>query len=138
MQGLQRRVLIQRSDVVFHIFRSRGTNDRARIHQVSRSWSNSLLRNSPRINILAGLQRINGQKRFAFVLERGRDWSLEESIERQQILRRGFGTRALIEFDEFPIRRECLRVTLFLVKLLKYLSGLDQLGHGLTLAVSQL
>ena len=74
---------------------------------------------SPWIHVLARVCRIDRQKRLAFVFERRGDWSLKETIERQKILGRGGRTGSLVELYERAIRRECFRMSLFLVKLLK-------------------
>src|SRR6185369_23948 len=135
MQRLQRGILIQARDISFQIFAV--TNNRPQIQQVRALWIDCLFRNSPRVNVLAWLQRINRKKRLAFVVERSSDWSLKETIERQEVLRCRSGARFLVEFNESAIRLQRLRVALFLVQLLKYLPNLDQLGDSLALAVSQ-
>src|ERR1051326_391750 len=135
MQGLQCRVLVQGGDVGFHVLRV--ANNRAQIEQVRAFWIDCIFRNSPRINILAGLQWIDGKKWLAFVIERRRDGSLKETIERQQVLCFRLGTGALVEFHQRAIRRECLRMALLFVELLKYSPDLDQLRYSLALTVGQ-
>jgi hypothetical protein len=75
------------------------------------------------------------QKRLALIFQRGGDWSLVETIQRQKILCGRRRSGALVEIHECAIRRERFRMSLLLVELLKDLSGLDQLGDGFAFAL---
>ena len=86
---------------------------------------------------LPGFDGIDRQERLAFVFERRGDWSLKETIERQKILRRRRRAGSLVELLERAIRRERFRMSLFLVKLLKDLTGFDQLRDSFSLALGQ-
>ncbi len=114
--------------------------ERTTVRKSSRSARFSIdrfLRDSPRIHVLSGLQWIDRKKRLAFVFERGGDWSLKQTIERQQVLRCGCRAGSLIELFERAIRRERFGMSLLLVKLLKDLSDFDQLGDSFAFAFGQ-
>src|SRR6185369_12798822 len=138
MQCLQREILVQRRDIVLQILWRRNANYGAQIDEVSTLWIDGVFANTPRIHVLTRLQSINRQKRFALVFECRRDWSLVETIERQQVLRRGCRAGAFVEFLKRAIRSECFGMSLLLVKPLKDLPDFDQLRDSLALTVGQL
>ena len=94
-----------------------------------------LFGDAPRIDVLSRLGGIDRQERLAFVFEVRGDWALKETIKRQKVLRRWSRAGSLVQLFEHAIRRERLRVALFLVKLLENLARLDQLRDGFFLAL---
>src|SRR5687768_1111601 len=104
MQRLQHRVLLECGDVAREI--QLRSNHGPQIKQFRRSWPvwiDCILGHAPRIHILSRLRRFDGQKRFALVIEGGGDWSLEQTIERQEVLYCGLRTAAFVELFECAI-----------------------------------
>ena len=106
MQCLKCGVLVEFGDVFTDVFGSGGSNNGAQIEEISALFVDRFLSDSPRIHILSGLQGIDRKKRLTFVFECRRDRSLKETIERQQVLRRGRRAGFFVELFERAIRRE--------------------------------
>src|SRR5260370_2406309 len=99
---------------------------------------NLFLFHAPRIHVLSRNDRFDLQKRLAFVFQCGRDWSLEEPIKREEILRRRRRSCLLVESDKIAVGRKRLLVSLVFVDALKNLSHFQQLSDSFALAVGQL
>src|SRR5574338_1289535 len=137
MQQLQHRIFLEGVDVTLEVCLR--ANDAPQIEQLgSTSHLDCFLRDSPRIDILSGLRRLDRKKRLAFVFECGPDWSLVETIEQQKLLRRRFRTGSLVELFQREEGGESFRMALLFVKLLKDAAHFDQLSHSRAFAVAQL
>ena len=98
MQRHQRRIPFEHFDIVRQARHS--TNDGPEVEQVRPRLIDGFPGDSPRIDVLSGLRRLDRKKRFSFVIERRGDWSLEQTIERQEILCCGRRTCLFVELFE--------------------------------------
>ncbi len=135
MQRLQRRVLVELADVFLNVFRRSRSNDCAQVKKIGTLLIDAFLCDPPRIHVLSGFRRLDRKERLTFVIERGRDRSLKQSIDHQQVLRGRCRAGLFIELFECLVRRKRLGMSLLLVQLLKDLTDFDQLGDSLALAV---
>src|SRR5262245_13774805 len=92
-----------------------------------------LVREVRRIDVLAGWRGVNGQERFALVVERRRDRSLVEAIECQEIPRYRIGCL----FERRPCR-DGARVTLVFVDVLEDEADLQKLCDRLPFSRRQM
>ena len=69
-------------------------------------------RHAPRIHVLTRHDRVDRQERLALIFECGCDWSLIQTVERQQILRSSRRSHSLVECDQIAIGTQRLVMSL--------------------------